>query len=297
MDICTEIRLMVYKEAFSQSHVTGHPRGLESAMNDPITSRTMSSVDDSNDLDDCDGPPARLSLKGKLGLPLVCKAIYTEALPILYETHRFKLTVWEETQDNPEARKPAGDMFQYTYYFLRRNSVLVEHMTHVEILFELKYDHCDKHYAGAHDLTISLLQDIAAACPSLETFRSLAAMFPRGWILNDDDPRSNVRRDTAIACFRDFVQQDRNLEFQLITHDKLDMLEFFHEIAPLGPEIWTTEHSRDIPPKWRITDPDHEFGYPPCDLHRLSASSYLRIMEGLSSAEDPAKKHSSMTTI
>ena len=255
MGLYTEIRLMIYKEAFSESHITKYPRGLENAMNEPKDPKTMSNFDDSNELDDCDKPPDRLRLKGKLGLPLSCKAIWTEALPVLYETHHFKLTVWEESQNDLEARKQAETSFTYRYYLRRRNPTLVEHMTHMEIKFDVNFDHSDKLYAGAHIWTISLLQDVAAACPKLETFRFLTAIFPQGWILDDDDPRSNLRRDTATTCFRTFTERGCNLDFQVST-DSLTMVDFLDEIAPFDAQsrTWTLTDSGDFLYQWKSTD-------------------------------------------
>ncbi|MDI1493531.1 MAG: hypothetical protein OHK93_005321 [Ramalina farinacea] len=324
MGLCTEIRLMVYKEAFSESYVSEPLNWPEGSVGDEKDSKPISECNDANEfdfsddrddsgtsddlgdsgetpgsLDDSDGVPDRLSFKRKLGLPLACKTICTEALPVLYTTHHFELTVKEEVQIDVDALKPAEEYFLYRYYFLRRNPTMVEHMTHVEILFDSNYDHSDLLYAGAHYLTISLLQKIAAACPKLHTFRFLTARFPQGWILKNDDPRSNIRRDTAIACFRNFAQNGCNLEFQTV-FDTLAMEGFIDSVAPRKLKSWTLEWSWDLPYQLKKAESEHLGVWnnlPEYNLYRLPASTYQQIEESVSNAEDPSGEHSSILAV
>lgn len=285
MGLYTEIRLLIYKEVFGEFYVSEPLDRLEESNNDQKDSKTTSGPDGSDELvasddwvslgnfenvgdsgnecdssdapgilGDCYRAPDRVKLPAKLGLALASKTICAEALPILYETHHFNILIWEALQDSLIARKPPEDFYTYRHYFLRRNPMLVQHIKHLEILFELSYDHTDALDSGGYYLTLSLLQDIAAACPRMKTFRFATVGFPQEWIF-DEHPRSDLGRDAAVACFRTFAQRGCRLEFQVAFCDSLTLVDFLDEIAPSDPQsgTWTITESGDSLYLWNGT--------------------------------------------
>ena len=285
MGLYTEIRLLIYEEVFSEFYVSGPLDGLEKSNDNQKDSKTTSGADGSDELvasDDCDSSgnlerlgdsgnecdssdvpgtlsecykaPDRVKLPSKLGLALASRTICAEALPILYETHHFNILVWEAIQDSHIAGEPPDNIHRYRHYFLRRNPMLVQHIKYLEVLSELTYDHTDALDSGGYYLTLSLLRDIAAACPRLKTFRFATFEFPQEWIF-DEHPRSDLGRDAAVACFRTFAQRGCRLEFQVTLSDSLTLVDFLEEIAPSDPQsgTWIITDSGDSLYQWNGT--------------------------------------------
>ena len=268
MGLCTEIRLLIYKEVFSEFYVPKPLHQMEEFDNDGKDSKTTSSIDGSNELvasddrdssgtfgefgnsdSECDSvvaarsfgdryrDPERVKLLAKLGIALASKTICAEALPILYETHHFNLVIREKIQCPIIPSKTPEGFRTYPHYFLRRNPMLVKHIKHLEVLFDLYYDLADALDSGAYLRTLRLLQDIAAACPTLETFRFATVEFPPDWII-DRHSRSDLRRDAAVACFRNFAQRGCRLELQ-VAMGSSRLEDFLKEFPPSDPQYGT----------------------------------------------------------
>lgn len=331
MGLCPEIRLMVYKEAFRECYIAGPPFDLEEFVIYQRDLKTQSDSDDASDsgessdsndfdsidhlsdsddvnesyfpcdlcealelLSDCYGVHGRLKFKSKMGLPLASKAICTEALPVLYQMHHFKISVWKKLQSLHDRRPFIEDIDNLRYYFLRRNPILVNHMTQVEVLFDSNFFRVDTFSLGDQCLTTCLLQDIAAACPKLKTFRLSTPEIPKSWNLHFDF-KPNLRRDSAIQCFRTLAQRGCDLEFQVLANDE-GLVDFVHSIAPLSSKGW----SYLVPFHWKKAKIDGASVWSEhhCyDLCRLSALSYQSVGKQLTSAVDPAKSQSDITAV
>ena len=151
-----ELRIQIYGIAFSDHNHTGHtdakPAGRE-------------------ELRDC--ARARVQAPGVLPVAMASKQIYREALPILYKTYNFRLSMWDE--DVP--RQKANDLTGRLSAQLRRPLALLmlPRISHLDLSVSLAVVN------NCIDQVSSILHLINLVCLGLQTFCLHMDLLPQRW--------------------------------------------------------------------------------------------------------------------
>ncbi|MDI1493533.1 MAG: hypothetical protein OHK93_005323 [Ramalina farinacea] len=152
-----ELRIQIYENIFSDSADTDYSNA-KSPFGNTVRDRIRARVQ----------PPKHLLVA------MTSKQIYREALPILYKTYHFRLSMWEDDTLDPYAKKKEIKRFLAQ---LRRPLALLmlPSISYLDLFVELEV-------GGGGERVSSVFQVINHVCVGLQTFCLYTDQVPRSWI-------------------------------------------------------------------------------------------------------------------